>query len=340
MRVDEFDYELPEELIAQRPLERRDASRMMVLHRDDHSVEHRQFTDLPSYLRPGDVLVQNDTRVMAARLWATRPSGGKVEILLLNSRGDDVWECLARPGRRAPVGMTLDFGHGLMHGRVLDKTEFGGRVIAFEASEGVDRVVDSIGEMPVPHYIKEGLKQPERYQTVYADVRGSAAAPTAGLHFTPDLMNAIGSMGVRVARVTLHVGLGTFRPVKTDLIEDHVMHEERFNVPEHVAKVINEARQAGGRIVAVGTTTVRTLESVANEDGSIAAGSGSTSIFITPGYRFRAVDAMVTNFHLPKSTLIMMVSAFAGREYVLDAYRQAVEERYRFFSFGDAMLIL
>ena len=342
MRVDDFDYELPEELIAQVPLAARDASRLMVLTRRERRVEHRHFRDLPEYLRPGDVLVLNDTRVIPARLAATRPTGGKVEILLLTPRGGDVWECLARPGRRAQIGQTLTFAGGRMTGLVLGKTEYGGRVLQLSAAAGldVDSLVDAVGEMPVPHYIRSRLDQPERYQTVYARERGSAAAPTAGLHFTPDLLGQIEGAGVVIARVTLHVGLGTFRPVKTEQVEEHVMHSEHYEVSAETAEAINSARAAGGRVVAVGTTTVRTLESSADADGRVAPGAGWTSIFIYPGYVFRAVDAMVTNLHLPKSTLIMMVSAFAGREFVLDAYRHAVEEKYRFFSFGDAMLIL
>ncbi len=342
MRVDDFDYELPEELIAQVPLAARDASRLMVLTRSEHRVEHRHFRDLPEYLRPGDVLVLNDTRVIPARLAATRPTGGKVEILLLTPRGGDVWECLARPGRRAQVGQTLTFAGGRMTGLVLEKTEYGGRVLQLSAAAGldVDSLVDAVGEMPVPHYIKSRLGQPERYQTVYARERGSAAAPTAGLHFTPELLGQIERAGVAIARVTLHVGLGTFRPVKTEHVEEHVMHSEHYEVPVQTADAINSARAAGGRVVAVGTTTVRTLESSVDADGRVMPGTGWTSIFIYPGYVFRAVDVMVTNFHLPKSTLIMMVSAFAGHEFVLDAYRRAVEEKYRFFSFGDAMLIL
>jgi len=326
MRVDDFDYGLPEELIAQVPLTARDASRLMVLTRSEHLVEHRHFRDLPEYLRPGDVLVLNDTRVIPARLAATRPTGGKVEILLLTPRGGDVWECLARPGRRAQVGQTLTFAGGRMTGLVLGKTEYGGRVVQLSAAAGldVDSLVDAVGEMPVPHYIKSRLDQPERYQTVYARERGSAAAPTAGLHFTPDLLGQIEGAGVVIARVTLHVGLGTFRPVKTEQVEEHVMHSEHYEVSAETAEAINSARAAGGRVVAVGTTTVRTLESSADADGRVAPGAGWTSIFIYPGYVFRAVDAMVTNLHLPKSTLIMMVSAFAGREFVLDAYRHAV----------------
>ena len=342
MRVDDFDYELPERLIAQVPLIARDASRLMVLTRSERRVEHRHFRDLPGYLRPGDVLVLNDTRVIPARLAATRSTGGKVEILLLTPKGGDVWECLARPGRRAQIGETLSFAGGRMVGHVLGKTEYGGRVLQFVAASGldVDSLVDAVGEMPVPHYIKSRLDQPERYQTVYARERGSAAAPTAGLHFTPELLGQIEREGVRIARVTLHVGLGTFRPVKTEQVEEHEMHSEHYEVPAQAAEAINSAREAGGRVIAVGTTTVRTLESAADADGRVMPGAGWTSIFIYPGYVFRAVDAMVTNFHLPKSTLIMMVSAFAGRDFVLDAYRQAVQEEYRFFSFGDAMLIL
>ncbi|MEA4883473.1 MAG: tRNA preQ1(34) S-adenosylmethionine ribosyltransferase-isomerase QueA [Clostridia bacterium] len=342
MQLSEFDYDLPKRLIAQTPLQIRDASRLMVLHRDSLEVEHRQFHDLPEYLRRGDVLVLNDTRVMPARLSAKRETGGKVEILLLSKKSDEgtTWECLARPGRRAQVGETLSFGGGRMTGCVLDKTDYGGRVIAFEASEGVDAVVDAIGEMPTPHYIKEHLSTPDRYQTVYASVRGSAAAPTAGLHFTQELLDRIKANGVTLARVTLHVGLGTFRPVKTEQIEAHVMHSEHYHVSSETAAAINSARMAGGRVVAVGTTAVRTLETVAAEDGSVNPGDGWTGIFIYPGYRFKAVDSMVTNFHLPKSTLVMMVSAFAGRDFVLSSYQEAVNQEYRFFSFGDAMLIL
>lgn len=340
MRVEDFDYELPEELIAQTPIDQRDASRLMVLRRDERSVEHRCFCDLPAFLRSGDVMVLNDTRVIPARLWGRRKTGGKVELLLLQEKAPGVWECLARPGKRTRVGEKLSFGNGRMMGTVLDKTEYGGRVVSFEAPEGVDRVVDEIGEMPVPHYIKADLEDADRYQTVYARKRGSAAAPTAGLHFTPELLDEIASRGVEIVRITLHVGLGTFRPVKTEIVEDHVMHSEHFHVSAKAAESINRARKAGGRVVAVGTTTVRTLETVAEPDGTIVSGDGWTSIFIYPGHDFRSIDAMITNFHLPKSTLVMMVSAFAGREFVLSAYRQAIAERYRFFSFGDAMLIL
>lgn len=342
MRVDEFDYELPERLIAQAPLAARDASRLMVLSRGGRRIEHRRFQDLPRYLRPGDVLALNDSRVIPARLHGKRPTGGKVEILLLQPRGPDVWECLARPGRRAQVGQTLTFADGRMFGDVLGKTDYGGRVMQFRAVDGrtADAVIDAIGEMPVPHYIKRRLEQSDRYQTVYARERGSAAAPTAGLHFTTELLGQIERAGVAIARVTLHVGLGTFRPVKTEQVEEHVMHAEHYEVSEAAANAINSARAAGGRVVAVGTTTVRTLESAADARGRVAPGSGWTNVFIYPGYAFRAVDAMLTNFHLPKSTLIMMVSALAGRDFVMDAYREAVKEEYRFFSFGDAMLIL
>lgn len=340
MKVDDFDYELPEELIAQTPIEQRDASRLMVLRRDVKSVEHRSFSDLPGFLRSGDALVINDTRVIPARIWGRRETGGKIELLLLEEINLGVWECLARPGKRANIGERLSFGSGRMIGTVLDKTEYGGRVVSFEAAEGVDRVVDEIGEMPVPHYIKAALRDADRYQTVYARKRGSAAAPTAGLHFTPELLDKVARLGVEIVRVTLHVGLGTFRPVKTETVEEHVMHSEHYHVSTEAADAINRARSGGGRIVAVGTTTVRTLETVAEPNGMIMPGDGWTKIFIYPGYAFRSIDAMVTNFHLPKSTLLMMVSAFAGREFVLSAYSEAIAERYRFFSFGDAMLIL
>lgn len=341
MRVSDFDYELPEAAIAQRPAKPRDASRLMVLHRATGAVEHRIFRDLPGYLVPGDVLVVNDSRVVPARLFGEKEgTGGSVELLLLERRSLDTWEALVRPGRRVRPGARLVFGGGLLRARVVDSTPAGGRVIAFEYEGLFEELLRRLGEMPLPPYIKEKLDDPERYQTVYAREEGSKAAPTAGLHFTPELLDAIRQRGVAVVSLTLHVGLGTFRPVTAETVEGHTMHAEYFRVPEETAAAVNGARERGRRVVAVGTTAVRTLESVADERGRIRAGDGWTDIFIYPGYRFKAVDAMVTNFHLPRSTLLMLVCAFAGRERTLAAYGTAIAYGYRFYSFGDAMLIV
>lgn len=345
LRTADFDYELPQELIAQHPTEKRDASRLMVLNRQTHTVEHRHFFDLTDYLRPGDVLVVNDSKVIPARLYGCvegRPEA-MIELLLLRQRELDLWEVLVKPGKRARVGMKLTFGGGMLTGEVADIVEEGNRLIRFSYDRtkhaNIYDILHEIGLMPLPPYITEQLKDNDRYQTVYAREEGSAAAPTAGLHFTPELLDRVRAMGVAVVPVMLHVGLGTFRPVKEENIRDHVMHTEFCSVSEESARIINERRRAGGRLICVGTTSCRTVESMADEDGTVQAKSGETGIFIYPGYRFRAVDALITNFHLPQSTLLMLVSAFYDREHILEAYRTAVKERYRFFSFGDAMLI-
>ena len=340
MLLEDFDYFLPEERIAQVPLEQRDMSRLMVLDRKNKTIAHRSFRDVLEYLNPGDVLVINDTRVVPARLYGNRRSGAKIETLFLRNLGDDTWECLVKPGNKVPVGDVIVFADGQMTGTVIDKTPSGGRVIRFETSRTVDEIVEEFGEMPLPHYIKHKLDDPERYQTVYNEHKGSVAAPTAGLHFTPELLSEIEQMGVKIARLTLHVGLGTFRPVKVENVEEHVMHSEYYIVSKECADTVNEARRNGGRVIAVGTTVVRTLATVAVPGEDFEECSGWTDIFIYPGYEFKAVDCMMTNFHLPKSTLLMLVSAFADREFILNAYKKAVEEEYRFFSFGDSMLIL
>lgn len=339
MKRTDFSFELPEELIAQTPLERRDASRLMHLDKNTGEVEHAHFYDLPRYLRKGDCLVLNDSRVLPARLIGARSSGGLVELVLLRDLGEGKWECLSRPGRKTKPGTELFFGENELRATVLSVTEGGNRIVQFHYEGIFLEVLERLGKMPLPPYIREELQDAERYQTVYSRELGSAAAPTAGLHFTRELLAQIEAQGVNIAYVTLHVGLGTFRPVKEEEIEDHPMHAEFCIVPERTAQLVTETKHRGGRIVSVGTTSCRTLESFAEEDGSLKACSGWTDIFIYPGYRFKCVDALVTNFHLPESTLIMLVSALAGRENVLRAYQKAVEERYRFFSFGDAMLI-
>ena len=346
LRTADFDYELPRELIAQSPAPQRDASRLMVLHRDTGDVEHRHFSDITDYLRPQDVLVINDSKVIPARLYGHvegRPEA-TLELLLLRQRGLNLWEVLVKPGKRARVGMRAVFGDGMLTGEVTEIVEEGNRLIRFSYDESrygsIYDILHRIGLMPLPPYITEQLRDNDRYQTVYAREEGSAAAPTAGLHFTPELLDRIRQMGVAIAPVLLHVGLGTFRPVKAERVDQHVMHSEYFSVPAESARIINERRQAGGRLICVGTTSCRTIETVAEEDGHIPAIQGDTGIFIYPGYRFKAVDALITNFHLPQSTLLMLVSAFYSRERMLEAYRVAVRERYRFFSFGDAMLIL
>ena len=340
MKTSDFVYDLPEELIAQTPAEKRDGSRLLALDRTTGRMEHRHFYDLPSYLQPGDCLVLNDSRVIPARLFGTRPSGGAVEVVLLTELDGGRWECLSRPGRKMRVGTEVRFGGGELTGVVEDVKPDGRRVIRFRYEGIFLEILDRLGNMPLPPYIKTQLADPERYQTVYAREPGSAAAPTAGLHFTPELLDCIRAMGVDVRFVTLHVGLGTFRPVKAENIEEHEMHSEFCTVPEETAEAIARTKAAGGRIVAVGTTTCRTLESFAAADGgTVRAGSRWTNIFIYPGYGFRCIDALVTNFHLPGSTLVMLVSALAGRENILNAYRTAIAERYRFFSFGDAMFI-
>ena len=340
MKKSDFYFELPEELIAQTPIPERDHSRLLHMDRTTGALEHRHFYDLPDYLREGDCLVLNDSRVLPARLLGTRASGGAVELVLLRDLGEGRWECLSRPGRKTKPGTELSFGDGELTATVEAVAEGGNRIVRFHYEGIFLEVLERLGKMPLPPYIKEELADGERYQTVYSRELGSAAAPTAGLHFTKELLAQIEAKGVKICYVTLHVGLGTFRPVKEEEIEDHPMHAEFCIVPERTAQIVTETKKAGGRIVAVGTTSCRTLESFANEDGTLDAQSGWTDIFIYPGYRFKCIDALVTNFHLPESTLIMLVSAFAGRENVLNAYQVAVENGYRFFSFGDSMCIM
>ena len=341
MKTSDFYYELPKELIAQDPLLDRSSSRLMVLDKTSGQVKHDVFRHIGNYLRPGDCLVINDTKVIPARLYGIREgTGAHIEILLLKRIDANVWETLARPGRKAREGTKLIFGDGRLKGEVIGVREDGNRLVRFSYEGIFEEVLDSLGEMPLPPYITHKLADKDRYNTVYAKHEGSAAAPTAGLHFTEPLLEEIRQSGVDIARITLHVGLGTFRPVKAEEITDHHMHSEFYQISEEAAQKINHARQSGGRIVAVGTTSTRTLESAADENGLIHPCSGDTSIFIYPGYRFKCIDALITNFHLPESTLIMLVSALAGREHVLAAYEEAVKENYRFFSFGDAMLIM
>lgn len=339
MKTSDFYFDLPEELIAQTPLERRDASRLLCLDRWSGAREHRIFSELPELLHPGDCLVMNDSRVLPARLMGMRETGGVVEALLLRDLGGGRWECLTRPGRKTRPGTRLIFGNGELEAEVLEVVEGGNRIVEFKYEGIFLEVLERLGKMPLPPYIKVELEDGERYQTVYSKEPGSAAAPTAGLHFTKELLARIADRGVRECFVTLHVGLGTFRPVKAEDIEEHEMHSEFCIMPEETARIITETKRSGGRVVCVGTTSCRTVESFANEDGTMDAKSGWTNIFIYPGYRFKCMDALVTNFHLPESTLIMLVSAFAGRENVLAAYNEAVREKYRFFSFGDAMFI-
>ena len=349
MKVSDFNYELPEELIAQDPLERRSDSRLMVLNRQENTITHRHFRDIGEYLKPGDCLVVNDTKVIPARLLGVKPdTGAAIEVLLLRNHGDNVWEALVRPGKKLRPGAEVSFGDGLLTGTIESVTEGGNRMIRFSYTGIWEEILDRLGEMPLPPYITHKLQDKDRYQTVYAVHEGSAAAPTAGLHFTPELMAELEGRGISIARLTLHVGLGTFRPVKVDTIEEHHMHSEYFELSEEAAELINRTKENGGRVISVGTTSTRTLETVAQrlteEDGDgpvrLKACNGWTDIFIYPGYRFRVIDGLITNFHLPESTLIMLVSAFYDREHVLEAYKTAVEERYRFFSFGDAMLLI
>ena len=339
MKKSDFYFELPEELIAQTPLEKRDSSRLLHLDKVTGEMEHRHFYDMLDYLHEGDCMVFNDSRVLPARLIGARPSGGSVELVLLRDLGEGRWECLSRPGRKTKPGTEIHFGDGELKATVEAVAEGGNRIVRFDYEGIFLEVLERLGKMPLPPYIKEELEDGERYQTVYSREVGSAAAPTAGLHFTKELMEKIAAKGVKLCFVTLHVGLGTFRPVKAEDIEDHEMHSEFCMVPEETARIVTETKRNGGRVISVGTTSCRTLESFAREDGSLPEASGWTSIFIYPGYRFKCLDALVTNFHLPESTLIMLVSALAGREHVLAAYEEAVRERYRFFSFGDAMFI-
>ena len=340
MKTSDFYYDLPQELIAQTPLERRDTSRLMVLDPATQRIEHRHFYDLIDYLNPGDCLVMNDSRVLPARLLGKRmPTGGAVEVLLLTDRGNKTWECLVKPGRKLHEGAQISFGDGALTAEVTQVLESGNRLVQFHYDGIFLEILERLGKMPLPPYIKEELEDGERYQTVYSRVSGSAAAPTAGLHFTKELLERIEQKGVHLAYITLHVGLGTFRPVKVENVTAHHMHFEFCMISAETAALLNETRRAGKRIVCVGTTSCRTLESLADENGGFAERSAWTDIFIYPGYRFRAMDALVTNFHLPESTLIMLVSAFAGYDFTMRAYREAVQERYRFFSFGDAMLL-
>ena len=340
MKTSDFYYDLPQELIAQTPLDKRDTSRLMTLDRASGAVEHHHFYELPDFLNPGDCLILNNSRVLPARLLGQRlPGGGACEVLLLIDRGDKTWECLVRPGRKMRTGAKLSFGEGELTAQVVEELPDGNRLVRFDYEGIFLEVLEHLGKMPLPPYIKEELQDQERYQTVYSKVVGSAAAPTAGLHFTPELLEKIAAKGVGIGYVTLHVGLGTFRPVKEDTIEDHEMHSEYCVIPQETADLINRTKANGGRCICVGTTSCRTLESWAADDGHMEAKAGWTKIYIYPGYRFKVMDGLVTNFHLPESTLIMLVSAFAGREHVLAAYEEAVKERYRFFSFGDAMFL-
>ena len=341
MNVKDFYFDLPQELIAQDPLEDRASSRLLVLDKKTGEVTHRGFRDILEYLRPGDCLVINDTKVIPARLFGVKEdTGAKIEVLLLKRREHDIWETLVKPGKKAKPGTRIVFGEGLLTGTVLETVDDGNRLIQFSYEGIFEEILDQLGQMPLPPYITHQLKDKNRYQTVYAKHDGSAAAPTAGLHFTKELLKQVEDMGVKIAHVTLHVGLGTFRPVKVENVQDHHMHSEFYMVEESEAKKVNDTKEAGGRVICVGTTSCRTVESAADENGRLKAGSGWTDIFIYPGYEFKILDALITNFHLPESTLVMLVSALAGREHVLAAYEEAIKERYRFFSFGDAMLIL
>lgn len=341
MLLSDYDYYLPEELIAQDPLEKRSDSRMMVLDRETGEFTHKHFYDLLDYLEEGDCLVINNTKVIPARLFGARENtGGKVELLLLNRKTDTDWETLVKPGKKARVGDVIEFGEGLLKAEVIDVLPDGNRIVRFHFEGIFEEILDKLGEMPIPPYIHHQLKERERYNTVYAKYDGSAAAPTAGLHFTKELLQKVKDKGVDIAEVTLHVGLGTFRPVKEENVLEHEMHSEYYQVTEEAAEKINKAKRNGHRVFSVGTTSTRTIETVAEADGTMKAASGWTQIFIYPGYKFKVIDGLITNFHLPKSTLIMLVSALAGREHVLNAYEEAVREKYRFFSFGDAMLLL
>lgn len=340
MTTKDFYYDLPQELIAQTPLADRASSRLMVVNRENGEIEHKHFYDIVDRLREGDCLVMNNTRVIPARLYGTKEgSGGKIEFLLLKRLELDKWEVILRPGKKAKVGSRFEFGGGLLRAEVLEIIEDGNRIVRFEYDGVWEELLDKLGEMPLPPYIKEKLTDRERYQTVYSKIEGSAAAPTAGLHFTKELLEKIREKGVELAYLTLHVGLGTFRPVSVENVEDHLMHTEFYQITAETAEKINRARERGGRIIAVGTTSVRTLETVADEDGRLRAQTGETSIFIYPGYKFKAVDCLITNFHLPESTLMMLVSAFSTKDIIFNAYKIAVREKYRFFSFGDAMYI-
>lgn len=340
MKVSDFNYDLPEELIAQTPIQKRDESRLMVLDKTNKTIEHKVFKDILDYLKPGDCLVRNNTKVIPARLYGIKEDTGvNVEFLLLNRIEGDIWEVMVHPGRRLKKGAKVTFGDGLLKAEILEQMENGNRKVKFEYKGIFNEILDQIGLMPLPPYIKERLNDKDRYQTVYAKYEGSAAAPTAGLHFTDELLEKIKAKGVEIANVTLHVGIGTFRPVKVENIEDHDMHSEHYYIKQEDADKINNARKNGGRIISVGTTSCRVLESVADENGFVKEVEGDTSIFIYPGYKFKCIDCLITNFHLPESTLIMLVSTLAGKDFVMSAYEEAVKEKYRFFSFGDAMFI-
>ena len=341
MKTSDFYYDLPKELIAQDPLEDRSSSRLLHLSMKDGSMEHRHFTDILDYLKEGDCLVINDTRVIPARLYGHKEeTGALIEILLLKRSENDIWECLVKPGKKARPGAKITFGDGILKGEIIDVVDEGNRLIQFHYDGIFEEILDQLGEMPLPPYITHKLKDKNRYQTVYAKNDGSASAPTAGLHFTKELLEQVKAKGVNIAHVTLHVGLGTFRPVKVDDVEQHHMHSEFYMVEEDQAKLINDTKKQGGRVISVGTTSCRTLESATDENGILRAGSGWTEIFIYPGYRFKMIDGLITNFHLPESTLMMLVSALAGKEHIMAAYEDAVRQKYRFVSFGDAMLIL
>ena len=339
MELKEFYYDLPEELIAQVPIKKRDESRLMVLDRKKQTIEHKVFKDILDYLQPGDCLVRNNTKVIPARIYGKKETGANVEFLLLNNIEGDIWESIVRPGNKLHVGTKVTFGDGKLNAEILEVMEGGTRKVKFTYNGIFNEILDEIGMMPLPPYIHEELKEKDRYQTVYAKYQGSAAAPTAGLHFTEELLEKIREKGVEIANVTLHVGIGTFRPVKVEKIEEHHMHSEHYYIKQEDVDKINNARKNGGRIISVGTTSCRVLESIADENGFVKETEGDTSIFIYPGYKFKAIDCLITNFHLPKSTLVMLVSALAGRENILHAYKTAVDEKYRFFSFGDAMFI-
>ena len=340
MEVSEFNYNLPEELIAQTPIKKRDESRLMVLNREYKTIEHRVFKDILEYLKPGDCLVRNNTKVIPARLYGKKDTGANIEFLLLKRIEGDYWEVMVRPGRKLQIGTKVTFGDGILQAEIMEVLNGGNRKVKFTYDGIFNEILDRIGLMPLPPYIKERLKDKDRYQTVYAKYEGSAAAPTAGLHFTDELFERLKEKGVEVANVTLHVGIGTFRPVKVEKVEEHDMHSEHFYIKQEDVDKINNAKKNGNRVIAVGTTSCRVLESIADEaTGLVKAYEGDTQIFIYPGYKFKCIDGLITNFHLPESTLIMLVSAFAGKDYIMNAYKEAVEEKYRFFSFGDAMYI-
>ncbi len=339
MKVSEFNYNLPEELIAQTPIEKRDESRLMILNRNKKTIEHKKFKDIINYLEPGDVLVRNNTKVIPARLYGKKETGAKVEFLLLNNIEGDIWECIVRPGNKLHIGTKVIFGDGILTAEILEIMPGGTRKVEFHYQGIFNEILDQIGLMPLPPYIHERLKEKDRYQTVYAKYDGSAAAPTAGLHFTEELLKKLEEKGIIIANVTLHVGIGTFRPVKEDTVEEHKMHTEHYYIKQEDVDKINNAKKNGKRVIAVGTTSCRVLETIADENGMVRETKGDTKIFIYPGYKFKCLDGLITNFHLPQSTLLMLVSALAGKDYIMQAYEEAVKEKYRFFSFGDAMFI-